>query len=58
MSVPSNHLDWHAFMPAKSSKLVYRAGLYPSGRVRMAQGPLSGDARSSYGISVGAEAVV
>ena len=39
-------------MPAQCSKLVYRAGLYPSGRVMMVQGPLCGDARSSHGISV------
>ena len=54
---PPNHLDLPALMPANSSKLAYREGLYPSGRVMMAQGPLHGDARSSHGISVEGEAV-
>ena len=54
---PSNHLDWHALMPAKCSKVVYRAGLYPSSRVMMAQGPLCGDTRSSQDINVRDEMV-
>ena len=49
---PPNCLDWHALVLAKCSKLGYRAGLYLSGRVMMAQGPLHGDARSYHDISV------
>ena len=52
-----NHLDQHALMLAKCSNLVHKAGIYPSGRVMMAQGTLHWDARSSHGISVEGEAV-
>ena len=51
------HLEWHALVLAKCSKLVYRAGLYAPGRVMMAQGPLCGGARRSHGISVEGEMV-
>ena len=50
-------LDQHALMPDKCSKLVYRAGLYPSGRVMMAQGPFCGDTWNCHGISVEGEMV-
>ena len=52
-----NHLDQHPLMLTKCSKLVYRAGLHPSGWVMMAQCPLCGDARSSHSIVVEGETV-
>ena len=57
MPAPSNHLDWHALILAKCSKLVYRAGLYLSGRVTTAQGPLHGDA-ISHSFSVEGKTVI
>ena len=50
-------LDWHVLVPARCSDLMHRAGFYQSGRAMMAQDPLHGDARGSYGISVEDEAV-
>ena len=44
-------------VPGKYSKLVYRAGLYSSGRTTMTQDSFHGGARSSYGISVEGKAV-